>query len=417
MGPWGMPRAIKTVGLVGFGLLLALTVFAGPRGAVTLAQSASRATPVAETPTAPATTDQTSSAPNGVSQSVSTNNLFTMTFEPSSSVIVGAAMHAHLDFTEAIAGSGTSTIFTGAGCTGSTAAGPVVTSWTTPMLSQNSDDLVIVPVGTYFWELDLRDDQNVLIDSDCQQVEIDQATPVITVTFAPANPVAGVAVSASGQLDGGYGVPMGTVSYTAYDLPGCAGAIRFGPETKAIAGGVIPESSGVVFPNAGPVSWKASYSGDDANAAVETCASSTVEARSLTVALTTASVGFGVIGPDGRASGGLAVTADGAGASYTATNAVTVTVTANFSGWTASCVASENSGGSSWRVAQSGLSWRTADSGVWAAFSTTPSTACIAPAGQAGTSSVSYDYKIDVDWADTPGPILTTITYSAADNS
>lgn len=88
-------------------------------------------------------------------------------------------------------------------------------------------------------------------------------SPTIAVELSATSTATGQPVHASASLADATSNAGGSVRYTVYADSGCTAVYASG--TKAVAGGIVPESDGVTFTSAGTYYWGATYSGDGNN--------------------------------------------------------------------------------------------------------------------------------------------------------
>jgi len=137
----------------------------------------------------------------------------------------------------------------------------------------DSDTLTFNSSGTFFWQAVYSGDgNNNPATSACtsEQLIIKNA-PTISTTLSATSVAIGTTVSDSSTLSGATGDAGGTVTYTVYTNNTCTqGAVGAG--SKTVTNGIVPDSNGVTFNNAGTFYWQAVYSGDAKNeTATSTC--------------------------------------------------------------------------------------------------------------------------------------------------
>jgi hypothetical protein len=140
----------------------------------------------------------------------------------------------------------------------------------------------------------------------------------------------------------------------------------------------------------------------------------------LTLTIDTGSVSYGQFSPAGNVDPlavGVTSQVDGAGATYVASNAVTVTVVSS-SAWSGSCQAQENTGtAATITIADGRLAWRFAGGTAWTPFTVaSPSpplgNGCL-PNPALGANSYVYDYALRTNWTDQPGTFNSVVVYVA----
>ena len=164
-------------------------------------------------------------------------------------------------------GTVTYSFFTGSACagTGTVVGSPVtVTAGVVP----NSASQSFTSAGSFSWRAIYSGDANNNgATSACEPLTVNKASPTIATTLS-SNPIsAGGSVSDSATLSGGFQAG-GTVTYSFFTGSTCAGAGTVVGTPVTVTNGIVPGSTSQTFPNAGPFSWNAAYSGDANNNAV-----------------------------------------------------------------------------------------------------------------------------------------------------
>jgi hypothetical protein len=115
-----------------------------------------------------------------------------------------------------------------------------------------------------------------------------KTNPTIATTLSATSVNVGATVHDSSALTGATSDAGGTVAYTVYTDSGCSqNPVSAG--TKTVTNGVVPDSNGITFNNAGTFYWQAIYSGDAKNnGASSACASEQLVVNKLQPMVSTA---------------------------------------------------------------------------------------------------------------------------------
>jgi hypothetical protein len=130
----------------------------------------------------------------------------------------------------------------------------------------DSDTVTFNQAGTYYWQAAYSGDGiNQPAKSVCtSEVLLVIASPTITTLLSQSVGAIGDTVHDSATLSGATGNAGGTVTYTVYTDNTCTTSFADGG-TVTVTNGVVPDSNGVQFNQAGTFYWQAVYSGDANN--------------------------------------------------------------------------------------------------------------------------------------------------------
>ena len=215
-----------------------------------------------------------------ITTSLSATTVNTGTPVHDSATLIGASANA--------GGTVTYSVFSDNTCSTSVASGgtKTVTNGVVP----NSDDVTLNTAGTYYWQASYSgDSNNNAATSVCTSEElIVKTNPTIATTLSATSVAIGTTVHDSSALSGQTADAGGTVTYTVYTNSTCtAGAQDAGTET--VSAGVVPDSNGIQFNNAGTFYWQAVYSGDAKNnGATSSCTSEVLVVNPNTTGISTA---------------------------------------------------------------------------------------------------------------------------------
>jgi hypothetical protein len=123
---------------------------------------------------------------------------------------------------------------------------------------------------------------------DCTYTNHTNLSPTITTTLSEESVPIGTTVHDSAELHGATANAGGTVTYTVYTDTNCSqNPIDAG--TVTVTNGIVPDSNGVTFNQAGTFYWQAVYSGDpNNNGASSLCTSEILVVNPNPTSLTTA---------------------------------------------------------------------------------------------------------------------------------
>jgi hypothetical protein len=117
------------------------------------------------------------------------------------------------------------------------------------------------------------DNANIAADGPCESLTALSNTVSITTALSAGTITAGANAHDSATLSGATSNAGGSVTYTVYSDSNCQTPFGGGGNVS-VSNGSVPNSNGVVFPNAGTFYWQAVYHGDANNsAATSTCGS------------------------------------------------------------------------------------------------------------------------------------------------
>ena len=123
---------------------------------------------------------------------------------------------------------------------------------------------------------------------DCTYTNHTNLSPTIATTLSESTGSIGDTVHDSATLTGATADAGGSVTYTVYSDNTCTTKVADGG-TVTVAGGKVPDSSGVTFNKAGTFFWQAVYTGDaNNNGATSACASEKLIINPNTPNMTTA---------------------------------------------------------------------------------------------------------------------------------
>ena len=219
-------------------------------------------------------------------------------------------------------GTVTYTVYSNSGCSTVANAGTaemITTAGTLPP----SSAVTLTTAGTYYWKASYSGDPaNAKSTSPCG-VEGEVETVTTPTPPPPATTTLSTSLSGGGKTGTSISVPTatavtdqatlsganaatatGTVTYTVYSNSSCMTAVGPGTTQPITTAGKLPASGAVTLSAAGTYYWKASYSGDSANAKststcgtsgeVETVTSTTVKSKPTHI--TTSLLGKGIFG-------------------------------------------------------------------------------------------------------------------------
>jgi uncharacterized protein (DUF2237 family) len=159
----------------------------------------------------------------------------------------------------------TYTVYNNSGCT--TGARDAGTKTVTNHIVPDSDALQFNSAGTFYWQAVYSGDvANNGATSVCTEevVVVNPNNPTIATTLSATSVAIGSTVHDSSALTGATANAGGTVTYTVYNNNLCTTGAR-DAGTKTVTNGIVPDSDGLVFNNAGDFYWQAVYSGDNNN--------------------------------------------------------------------------------------------------------------------------------------------------------
>jgi uncharacterized repeat protein (TIGR01451 family) len=203
-----------------------------------------------------------------------------LTTNASGPVTVGQAIHdvATLGGGNNPTGSISFDVFAPGDVTCSTAIN-VSTATVTGAGSYTSSDYTATLVGTYRWIAHYSGDgNNAAVDTKCTDANesstVNQATPGIATRSNPTTGIVGqsLTISDTATLSGGYN-PSGSVTFTLYSNSQCTDPATPGVSGSGTIGGdgTASYSTSWTPGAAGTYYWRASYGGDDNNAATSMC--------------------------------------------------------------------------------------------------------------------------------------------------
>ena len=241
---------------------------------------------------------------------------FTATVTPAS----GSGPTGTVTFTDGSATLGTSPV--------STSAGVTTATFTTSALS----------AGTHAISATYNGDGNFMSSSTTQALQQVITPPPTTLTTSLSGAgqsgtsitvPAGTSVTDAATLAGVSSAnATGSVTYNVYSDSACSTPFGSG-QAVAVAGGVVPASSGVTFSTPGTYYWTASYGGDANNQpSSSSCGAETVTVVPTATTLTTTLIGGGQTGTSITVPAGTAV---GDAAGLAGANSATATGTVTYS--------------------------------------------------------------------------------------
>jgi hypothetical protein len=167
-------------------------------------------------------------------------------------------------------------------------------------------------LGTRTVSINLAEGENVT----CTFVNTHSTNnPTISTTLSKSTGNIGDSVSDSSTLSGATSDAGGTVTYKVYSDNTCS-TLFASAGTKTVTNGVVPDSDGVQFNQAGDFYWQASYSGDaNNNPATSTCTSEHLviakNSPSISTTLSASTINVGDKAHDSSTLSGATATAGG----------------------------------------------------------------------------------------------------------
>lgn len=130
----------------------------------------------------------------------------------------------------------------------------------------DSNNISFSAAGNYFWQAVYSGDaNNNPATSVCtDEIVLVKTNPSISTLLSDTSVSIGTTVHDSSTLTGKTADAGGTVAYKVYTDSSCTQLLQ-NAGTKTVTNGVVPDSNGVTFNNAGTFYWQAVYSGDAKN--------------------------------------------------------------------------------------------------------------------------------------------------------
>ena len=183
-------------------------------------------------------------------------------------VTVGGTVHDSATLhgtTPNAGGTVTYTVYTDDACTTGAMGGSTKT--VTNGIVPDSTPVTFNSAGDYYWQAFYSGDaNNGEATSVCteEHVVVGKTAPSITTVLSAETVTVGGSVHDSATLHGTTPNAGGTVTYTVYTDSACTtGAMAASTET--VTNGIVPDSSAVIFTEAGTYYWQAHYTGDANN--------------------------------------------------------------------------------------------------------------------------------------------------------
>jgi hypothetical protein len=230
----------------------------------------------------------TEGGPGNTASDTLTVNKFSPTISTTlsaTSIPVGGSVHDGATLNGATSNAGgsvTYTVYSNSTCTlNAQAAGTVtVTNGSVP----NSNSIGFNNAGTYYWQAVYSGDANNLgATSTCvsEQLTVNKASPTMTTTASGSVAVGGN-ITDTAHLNGGFGTLSGTITFDVY-APGdttCATPLT-APTGNTVSGSGDYTSGNFITTTFGIYRWKAHYSGDANNNAVNTACNDAGESSTV----------------------------------------------------------------------------------------------------------------------------------------